>query len=110
MRRSKFKSFRRACRILREVCPPVLPVKVRRRPLKGLLGYCIVNPTGTHFIITIDSDLSWDATWLVLVHEWAHARCWREGSDIRAHDSVFGLCWAEVYKAYVYYDEAHEDD
>lgn len=103
MRKLKRNSYRRILKELRELCPPLVPVKTRRRPLKDCMGYTtlIHNDDGlpTHFVLTIDSRLSWEATWTTLVHEWAHCQAWHQ--DHRAiddHGPEFGIAYANIWR------------
>ena len=103
MRRSKFKSFRKHVAILREFCPPLLPVRVNRRPLKDCLGYTSIifdkRDRVSHFIVAIDSRMSWDATWQTLVHEWAHTIAWHEGHEtVDDHGPEWALAFAKCYQ------------
>lgn len=103
MRQAKHKSYRKLLRELREIVPTVAPVITKRRPLKDCLGYTTArwNDAGDHllrFNIVIDSRLSWDATWQVLIHEWAHALAWREGHEtITDHGPEWALAYAQIY-------------
>ena len=76
MRRRKDKSYRKLLRELRELCPPLVPVRTRRRPLKDAMAdtnlYCGDDGLPRYFQIVIDSRLSWAATWVLLLHECAH--------------------------------------
>lgn len=103
MRRRKHKSYRKMLRELREMVPPLVPVKTRRRPLVDCIAYTTLShdpKTGlpTHFEITIDSRLSWEATWQVLAHEWAHCLAWRQDHDmIDDHGPEFGLAFSHIW-------------
>lgn len=103
MRKSKYQSFRRHITVLREFCPPLLPVKVRRRPLSDCLGYtslCVdAQDVPSHFIIVIDSKMSWDATWQILVHEWAHCIAWQGMQEtVEDHGPEWALAFAKCYQ------------
>jgi hypothetical protein len=90
--------------VLRERCPALAPVRVRRVPLKDALGDCVArwDPKGEHvvrFDIRVDSRLPWDAAWQVLIHEWAHALAWKEGHEgCDDHDEAWGLAYAHCYR------------
>ena len=82
--------------------PTIVPVRTRRRPLKDCMGYTTLhhdkNDHPTHFEITIDSRLSWEATWMLLVHEWAHCTAWNQDHDtVESHDPMFGLAYSHVW-------------
>lgn len=104
MQRSKYKSFRKHVKILREFCPPLVPVKVRRRPdiCKGALGVTSGvwdGDTLRYFSIIIDSRMSWDATWQTLVHEWAHCVAWHEGHEtVEDHGPEWALAFSRCYQ------------
>jgi len=103
MRKPKWPSYRRFLKELREICPPIVPVKTRRRKLKDCIAYTTLhrNDEGlpTHFEITIDSRLSWEATWQVLPHEWAHCLAWNEDHPtVTDHDPQFGLAYSHVWE------------
>lgn len=103
MIKAKVQSYRNLLRVLRERVPPLVPVRTRRRPLKSDLGYCgaIWGAEGEllRFEITINSKLSWDATWQVLIHEWGHALSWKEGHECcDDHGPEWGLACALIYR------------
>lgn len=101
MRKAKFKSFRRLVRELRELCPALVPVRVRRVPLKSCLGKTTAHWEGdklSHFCIVIKKDQSWESTWETLLHEWAHCISWREGHEtVTDHDAEWGVAYSRVY-------------
>jgi hypothetical protein len=97
--------FKRDVAHLREVLPPLLPVRVYRRRLKNedALGYTYLattaDDTPTHFVIAVDNRLSWDATWQVLIHEWAHALAWTDGHEtVDDHGPEWALALSRVYQ------------
>lgn len=95
--------FRRDVALLREMCPPLLPVKVYRRKVKDVLGttHLVRDAEGrpSHFIIAVANDISWDATWQVLIHEWAHAVAWNEGHDTACdHDPEWAIALSRIYQ------------
>ena len=101
MRTSKFKSYRKFLRELREICPTLVPVVTSRRTLKDCIAYTtLVRKDGLphHFNICIERSLSWEAVWQVLVHEWAHARAWDEESDtVTDHGPAFGIAYSQIW-------------
>lgn len=95
--------FHRMLRDLREFCPTVVPVRVRRVPLDDCLGYAVARHTAeghlSHFYVALDSQQSWDSMWQVLVHEWAHCLAWHEGHEtVDDHGPEWGLAVARVYQ------------
>ncbi len=100
----KRKSYRKLLRELREICPPLVPVRTRRRKLKDCMGYTSLTHSSEgdelplYFVITLDIDLSWEATWQLLVHEWAHCLAWRQDhANVTDHGAEFGLAYAQVW-------------
>lgn len=96
-------TLRRWLREARERVPPILPVRFRRAKLDGALGYTTMSRSAdgrpSHFIIVLHSDLSHDAAWQVLVHEWAHCLAWQEGHETMCdHDAPWGVALAHVYQ------------
>lgn len=102
--RSVAEKFKRDVRELRERLPPLLPVRVYRRRIKeGALGLCSLRyddrDRPSHFVIAVEERLSWDATWQVLIHEWAHALAWHEGHEtVCDHGPEWALALARVYQ------------
>lgn len=95
--------FRRDVKILKELLPPLLTVRVYRRKVEWALGYTEVlyNTEGRpdRFIVVVSNDLSWDATWQVLIHEWAHALAWREGHEtVEDHGPEWALALSRIYQ------------
>jgi len=94
--------FKKDVQFLKSQMPPLLPVRVYRRPTKGCLGYTnltLKNGCPSHFIIVVSSTLSWDATWQVLIHEWAHAMSWvGDGETFCDHGPEWGLWFAKIYQ------------
>jgi len=102
MQKSKHKSYRKLLRDLREMVPPLVPVRTRRRKLSDCMAYTTLhhNEAGlpTHFSITLDHRLSWEATWVVLVHEWAHCLAWQQDHDtVDDHGPEFGLAYSRIW-------------
>jgi hypothetical protein len=96
------KKFRRLVRDLREMCPTVVPVHVRRRPTKEDVAFTRAIYDGeklSHFVISIDNRQSWEATWQLLIHEWAHAISWHDETHptITDHDVEWGIALARIY-------------
>ncbi len=102
MRRTKFRCYRDFLRELREVCPTLVPVVTSRRKLTDCIAYCNLirkDDLPHHFVIVIDSALSWEATWQVLVHEWAHALAWNEDSHtVTDHGPEFGIAYSRIWE------------
>lgn len=103
MRKAKHRSFRRMITVLREFCPPLVPVKVRRRPLSDCLGYTSIiydkKERISHFNVVIDNRMSWEATWQILIHEWAHCIAWHEGHEtVEDHGPEWALAVAKAYQ------------
>jgi hypothetical protein len=65
------------------------------------MGYTMLHFDGelpTHFEITIEKSLSWEATWQLVVHEWAHCLAWQQDHDtVSDHGPEFGLAFAHVW-------------
>ena len=90
-------------REIRELCPPLLPVILRRRQLKDCLGYTTLirreEGSPSHFNVVLHADLSHDAAWQVLIHEVAHCLAWQEGHDTFCdHGPEWGLALSRVYQ------------
>lgn len=103
MRKEKHKSFRKMLRELRQRCPAIVPVRVRRRPLKDCIGYTTTSYDTdgklSHFNIVIEKNQCWNATWQVLIHEWAHCIAWIDGHEtVTDHGIEFALAFARVYQ------------
>lgn len=94
----KHDSFLRLLRQLRKELPLRLPVRVRRTRLPlGKLGDCgLYEQPEPHFRIRVNSDIGKEAQYIILVHEWAHARAWfAEDED---HDFHFGGEYARAWR------------
>lgn len=103
MEKAKHESFLSMLRTLREFCPPLVPVRVRRVPLVAVLGDCAPvwdsEDRLVRFDIRIAKGLSWDATWQVLIHEWAHALAWQEGHEtVDDHDPLWAIALSRIYE------------
>lgn len=106
MRAAKRKSYRRLLQELREACPPIVPVKTRRRILKGMHAYtnlvCDEEGRPSHFWVVLDSRLSWEAVQLALLHEWAHTMSWGVNHPtIADHGVEFGIAYSRVWSAII---------
>lgn len=107
MNSAELADFRRMIRELRELCPTLVPVKVRRRPLSNDDGVSAAlwdeKERLYGFRITIDSRLPYTAAWRVLLHEWAHCLAWDDGHEtLSDHDPMtFGVKYAYVYQEIV---------
>lgn len=106
---AQLRQFKADVAALRCHFPALLPVRVYRRKFRGedrgalAHTYLRFGKDGKplHFVISIDSRLSWEATWMTLLHEWAHAVGWREGHEtVCDHDPewsiAFGRIWQEM--------------
>ncbi len=101
--RSLVAKFKRDVRELRDRCPPLLPVRVYRRKLEDCLGTTSVTYDEKGyvrgFVIVVADNISWDATWQILVHEWAHTLAWHEGHEtVDDHGPEWALALARVYQ------------
>ena len=96
------KDFKTDVRFLKKRLPALLPVRVYRRKLTDCLGYTelkYVDGKAHHFVIAVESRMSWDATWQVLIHEWAHAVSWTHGHEtVCDHGPEWALALARVYQ------------
>lgn len=102
MKRATVPQFRRWIRELREACPPLFPVRVRRRSLVDMNGYASLmwGPDGRpdHFIIAIHIDMCEQGTFDTLLHEWAHCITWTDGHRALCdHDALWGVALAHCY-------------
>lgn len=97
----KQEKFRKLLRELREMCPTVVPVRVRQRPTvdAAYTRACWDGDKLSHFVISIDGRLSWEAMWQLLIHEWAHAICWHDETHptISDHDVEWGIALSRIY-------------
>lgn len=83
--------------LLQERLPPGVQVEVGYEPaLEPYLGVTYDLEDGSYLIL-IDSDLSVEAQWVVLIHEWAHVLAGVEGQ----HDDPWGIEQARVYRMLV---------
>lgn len=80
--------------------PLKYPVTVKR--ISGLAdaGDCSLH--NKHFYIRINSELSWDASILILIHEFAHCLSFRVRENVKeAHGDRWGKAYALVYRAWL---------
>jgi hypothetical protein len=91
------------CAELRELCPTIAPVVVRRRPLRaGYLGLTSAVWRGDqidHFCLTLATSVTcWKCVHATLMHEWAHCLAWYEGHEtVDDHGPEWALAYARVY-------------
>lgn len=93
--------MREVLRELREMEPPLVPVRVRRRKLKTLWGQCTLRWKGDkphYFSISVDSRIPEPLIVETLVHEWAHAVAWQEGRNVDDHGPEWGVAYARLYQ------------
>lgn len=100
--------FRSWVRDLHRKFPPLLPVRVYRRPISakdGEIGQCwlVLDSRGRpkSFVIVVEERMGWQATWQVLLHEWAHALSWKIGEGhetVCDHDAEWGLALSRIYQ------------
>lgn len=89
---------------LRELVPPLLPVRVHFREIvkDGYLGTTTImytwNGAPKHFLVVIDKNLEWDLMKHVIIHEWAHTMSWAHGETICDHDPEWGLAMSRIYQ------------
>lgn len=99
-------TYRKIIKLLKEHCPPQLPVSVRRVMLTGYDGQC--RKKEGKFFIKINRDLNEKTAIDTLLHEWAHARCWTDHHDTLSleewertvHGDHWGIAYAEVYRIF----------
>ena len=101
--------LRRWLKILREMCPTLLPVQVR------FLEKTDGNVASTHllydddtglparFVIQLDRPITVDSAAQALVHEWAHCLSWSSDrhDTVCDHDPEFGLAYSRVYQEFI---------
>lgn len=90
-------------REVRKKCPPIVPVRLRRRKLKGDLGYARMrwqsDGAPSHFLVVLDSRLPRDLAWHMLLHELAHCLAWQEGHEtLQDHDALWGVALSRAYQ------------
>lgn len=96
-------AFRSLVRLLRDRCPTLVPVRVRRVPLQKCLGDCVPvwDEKGRlkHFSIRIHSGMSLELQRQILIHEWAHAVAWVDGHEcVDDHDEMWGIAYSRCYR------------
>lgn len=105
MKPTTTQKFRRMVKALRRESPALLPVRVYRRPLTDCLGYTSLSfkdGKPSHFVIVVHEPMAWQATWQVLIHEWAHAIAWREGHEtVCDHDPEWALALSRIYQEHI---------
>lgn len=101
MRKIVTKTLRETLKLLRETEPALVPVRVRRRPLKTCWGQCTLVCKGGrpfYFTISIDSRIPEPLIVETLIHEWAHAVAWQEGRAVDDHGPEWGVAYARLYQ------------
>jgi hypothetical protein len=102
---ARFRQYQSLLKMLKTECPAAFPVSVRRVKLTKLEGRCWKQGKKFHIHKGLDESRAMD----VLLHEWAHARAWNhrldnaaddEAFNKLAHDSSWGVAYAELYAAY----------
>lgn len=67
---------------------------------QGLWGYTADNGDG-HWLIALHAGMCPPLMVDVLIHEWAHLLAGYAGTcNEDQHGPIFGVCWAEAYRAY----------
>lgn len=102
--------WRRTLRALREECPTLLPVRVRRTG--ALTDYFAVTDLardGLRFNVTLHEriDSPTEGVRAVtelemydsLIHEWAHCLSWNPSHSLEDHDAQWGVAYARCYNA-----------
>jgi hypothetical protein len=101
MARSKrLADFRLEIETLREHCPTLYPVVVRRvSTTSDRYGDCTLKKSKgkPHFYVRIDKKLAYKMQVWVLIHEWAHCMVWDERHE--DHGPHFGICYSSAYSA-----------
>ena len=88
-------------RRLRELAPPLLPVRVHVRDELDAWGYANlrrVKGRANNFSVEIKRthrQIMRDT----LIHEWAHCLAWREGELVEDHGPEWGLAMSAIYTA-----------
>ena len=98
---------RKMVRLLREECPPILPVRVYFRDMTKKTSFYNAfaelkfgaDDRPHHFIIVLDENMDWQAMWQTLLHEWAHVISWTSESDtVCDHDPEWGIAMSRIYQ------------
>lgn len=98
-------NYRRVLAALREHCPTLLPVKVRRVRLPRA-ARCVADCTleidrkgrAQAFVIRVSSKLPWLSATDALVHEWAHALSFTtQHPSFQDHGPEWGLAMSRCY-------------
>lgn len=92
---------------LRNFLPTDIPVKLTRDKMDpGHHGECYLvvpkkDPDKAYYRIRINKLLSWDAQWVTIIHEYAHALQWRgeaqESTRLSDHDAEWGIALARCF-------------
>jgi hypothetical protein len=100
--------------VLRERCPPAMPVVVRTSRLpRNLLGDSARRKK--RFVIRLNRQMMNDQAVETLLHEWAHALAWNFSLDRlskmpgldpvvferASHDEAWGCAYSRVWRAYL---------
>jgi hypothetical protein len=123
--RNRFERVSQTAQWLTENFPPEYPVKVKwlsvvpipkdiqegltKKELEEGL-YAVCSKRGKRFTITLSKRACFTRAQAVetLLHEWAHALCWKfasmEARRLSDHDDEFFLAWGRIYRAYHEYD------
>ena len=110
------RKIERALRKLRQLFPPLLPVRlkwVRRGEMGGDWSRTILHmegKRGVRFEVLVPQVMrqyppdSAVTSWFIdiLIHEWAHLRAWKEGPLEDDHDPLtWGIEYARIYQKMV---------
>ena len=88
-------------RSFRERFSTLHPVILRRTKLEDWGDTGLVTRKGfPHIMVRVNSTLSSEAQFFVLVHELAHALQWRANEDGREsdHDGEWGIAYARIWE------------
>ena len=103
MQQQHYGKFKDVVAYLRKHLPPAHKVTVRRihaLPKDRLGDIALKKKGGTKtFVIRVTRKLENDLAVLVMLHEWAHAICWQEGTKISLnhHGPEWGIAYSRVY-------------
>lgn len=95
--------FRDVVNYLKRNLPPAHKVSVRRSygvPSDRLGDIALIEKDATKaFLIRVTRKIANDLAILTLLHEWAHAICWQEGTKISLNDHgpEWGVAYSRVY-------------
>lgn len=79
-------SLVRSATILKDHLPPGVSVEIQYADLDGYLGVTYASDDDMSFLILLDSGLSEQAAWMVMLHEWGHV--------LAPNDRAHGDSWA----------------